>query len=218
MNIRFHTDSVKVGFQKFRSLCFLVLMFFFCSASLHLAADAYKAGAKIETSKGDILIAFYEKEAPKTTEHMKRLIQSGFYNERGMRWHRVVPEFVIQTGDPNNTGSGGSTEHVDLEVKNTLSHCDSGIVAMARSKDLNSASSQFYITLDAQRVLDAKYAIFAHVLTGMSILPRITPQDAVYRIVLVDVENVVPEVNAPVQEHPFWGIFKPAKKKAYATR
>jgi cyclophilin family peptidyl-prolyl cis-trans isomerase len=135
-----------------------------------------------------------------------------------MRWHRVEPEFVIQTGDPTNTGSGGSTEHIDLEVQNTLSHCDAGIVAMARSKELNSASSQFYITLDAQRALDAKYAIFGHVLTGMSILPRITPQDAVYRVVLVDVENVVPEANAPRQEHPIWGIFQPKKKKAYATR
>ncbi|MFN9690601.1 MAG: peptidylprolyl isomerase [Vampirovibrionales bacterium] len=185
---------------------------------LNLVADAYKAGAQIETSKGDIVFAFYEKEAPKTTAHIERLIQSGFYNERGMRWHRVVPEFVIQTGDPTNTGTGGAEEHIDLEVQNTLSHCDAGIVAMARSKELNSASSQFYITLDAQRALDAKYAIFGHVLKGMSILPRITPQDAVYRIVLVDVEGVVPEANAPVQEHPIWGIFQPKKKKAYALR
>ncbi len=179
----------------------------------NLVADAYKAGARIETSKGDIVFAFYEKDAPKTTAHLQKLIQSGFYNEQGMRWHRVVPEFVIQTGDPTNTGSGGSKEQIDLEVQNTLSHCDAGIVAMARSKELNSASSQFYITLEPQRALDAKYAIFGHVLTGMSILPRITPRDAVYRIVLIDVEQVVPEANAPVQEHPVWGIFQPSKKK-----
>ncbi len=194
----------------------LLLITFLSVGGLNLVADAYKAGAQIETSKGDIVFAFYEKEAPKTTAHIQGLIQSGFYNERGMRWHRVVPEFVIQTGDPTNTGTGGSKEHIDLEVQNTLSHCDAGIVAMARSKELNSASSQFYITLDAQRALDAKYAIFGHVLKGMSILPRITPQDAVYRIVLVDVEGVVPEANAPVQEHPIWGIFQPKKKKAYA--
>ena len=201
-----------------REICVLLLMAFGGLGALNLTADAYKAGARIETSKGDIVFAFYEKEAPKTTAHITRLIKSGFYNEQGMRWHRVVPDFVIQTGDPTNTGAGGSSERIDLEVKNTLSHCDAGIVAMARSADLNSASSQFYITLDAQRTLDAKYAIFAHVLSGMSILPRITPKDAVYRIVLMDVEFVVPEANAPVQEHPVWGIFQPKKKTAYTVR
>ena len=184
-----------------------------CLTAPFLEAQAYKAGATIETSKGDIVFAFYDKEAPKTTAHIQSLIQSGFYNEQGMRWHRVVPDFVIQTGDPTNTGSGGSSQQIDLEIQNTLSHCDAGIVAMARGKELNSASSQFYITLESQRALDAKYAIFGHVLKGMSILPRINTQDTVYRIVLMDVENVLPEAMAPVQEHPIWGIFKPTKKK-----
>ncbi|XVJ50671.1 MAG: peptidylprolyl isomerase [Vampirovibrio sp.] len=177
-------------------------------------AQAYQSGAVIETSKGNIVIAFYEKEAPKTTAHVKRLIEEGFYNGKGMRWHRVVPNFVIQTGDPTNTGSGGAPRTVDLEIHNTLKHCDTGIVAMARSSNLNSASSQFYITLSPQSALDAKYAIFAHVIQGMSILNRITPQDDVYRIDLKDVESLQPDASAPVQEHPVWSIFAPSKKKA----
>ncbi len=174
---------------------------------------AYKSGAIIETNKGDIVIEFYEKEAPLTTAHMKQLIQEGFYNQRGMRWHRVVPDFVIQTGDPTNTGSGGSDKTVDLEVRNSLSHCEVGIVAMARGTSLNSASSQFYITLSPQPSLDAKYSIFGRVIQGMPLLPKITPNDEVYQIRLTDVEKLDIEAEAPVQEHPFWGIFKSSKKK-----
>lgn len=205
-----------MGDIRMKKRSFTILTTLLTMLTLMPCADAYKGGAIIETNKGDIVIEFYEKEAPLTTAHMKQLIQDGYYNQRGMRWHRVVPDFVIQTGDPTNTGKGGSDKTVDLEVRNGLSHCEAGIVAMARGTALNSASSQFYITLSPQISLDAKYAIFGRVIQGMRLLPKITPNDEVYQIRLADVEQMAIEAEAPVQEHPFWGIFKSSKKKKKA--
>jgi peptidyl-prolyl cis-trans isomerase B (cyclophilin B) len=175
-------------------------------------ALAEKLGALMETSKGNILIEFYDKEAPKTTAHIKALIARDFYDQ-GMRFHRVVPGFVIQTGDPTNTGTGGCGVNIPLEVNNDLGHVDAGIVAMARGQGLDSASSQFYITLDRQSSLDAKYTIFGRVIQGMDVIPMIDTTDKIYTVELVDIENAQVENDAPKQEHPFWSIFKPRKGK-----
>jgi peptidyl-prolyl cis-trans isomerase B (cyclophilin B) len=178
-------------------------------------ALAEKPGLKINTTKGTIIAELYEQEAPKTVNHIQELVRSGFYSQP-MSWHRVVPGFVIQTGDPTGTGSGGAPKTVPLEVQNDLTHVDAGILGMARSADINSASSQFYITLSPQHALDAKYAVFGRVIQGMDILDNITPNDVMMNVELMDVENVTVEKSAPEQEHPFWGIFKPspAKKKS----
>jgi cyclophilin family peptidyl-prolyl cis-trans isomerase len=99
-----------------------------------------------------------------------------------MKFHRVIPGFVIQTGDPTGTGAGGSKETIPLEVKNTLSHDTKGMVAMARGADLHSATSQFYITLAPQRTLDGKYAIFGKVISGLDVLDKIEKGDMLYGV------------------------------------
>jgi cyclophilin family peptidyl-prolyl cis-trans isomerase len=180
-------------------------------AALPLAL-AEKMGARLSTTKGPIVIEFYEKEAPKTTEHIKSLISSGFYNSP-MLWHRVVPGFVIQTGDPTGTGTGGANKTVPLEVDNELTHVDAGIVGMARSAEPNSGSSQFYITLAPQHSLDAKYTVFGRVIQGMDVIHKINQQDAMISMDLINIEDMAVEKEAPQQEHPFWGIFRPAKSK-----
>jgi peptidyl-prolyl cis-trans isomerase B (cyclophilin B) len=150
-------------------------------------------GALIETQKGNIAIEFFPEQAPMTVENFTKLVEQNFYNAPNMKFHRVVPGFVIQTGDPTGTGAGGSKKTIPLEAKNKLSHNAKGIVAMARSGDPNSATSQFYITLTPQVALDGKYAIFGRVISGMDVLDQIRQGDRLYGVKLIDTTTVVPD-------------------------
>ena len=181
------------------------------TAVLPTTAWAYQPGAKIQTAKGDIIIYLYEKEAPITVKNFKELVTRNFYNDGTMVFHRVVPGFVIQTGDPTGTGTGGSGKTIPLEVRNSLYHNRAGMVAMARSTAPDSASSQFYITLAAQPALDGKYAVFGRVLQGLDVLPRIQQGDGMFSVTLMDVEGIVPE--KPVNVAPKTNLNKLFKKK-----
>jgi cyclophilin family peptidyl-prolyl cis-trans isomerase len=143
-------------------------------------------GALLETERGNIVIELYPDQAPKTVENFTRLVKDGFYNKPGMKFHRVVPGFVVQTGDPSGTGYGGSDKTIPLEVNNRLSHNIQGMVAMARGRDINSATSQFYITLASQTYLDGKYAIFGKVVQGLDVLGQIQLNDKLYGVQLVE--------------------------------
>ncbi len=137
----------------------------------------------IETTKGVITIRLFRKQAPKTVAHFMDLVQAGFYN--GLTFHRVEPGFVIQGGCPNGDGSGlysdpksGKPKMVPLETTAQLSHNAAGVVALARfPKNPNSASCQFYITLQPQPRLDHQYSIFGGVLNGMDVVQRIQKGD-----------------------------------------
>lgn len=153
--------------------------------------DLKTKAAILETEKGNIVFELYPDEAPLTVQNFAKLVQEGFYNRFNMKFHRVVPGFVIQTGDPTGTGAGGSKERVPLEAKNKLSHNTKGMVAMARGADPNSATSQFYITLAPQTTLDGKYAIFGKVIAGMDVLDKIEKDNMLYGIRLVDLDKVV---------------------------
>lgn len=146
--------------------------------------------AVLETEKGNIAFELYPDEAPITVNNFVKLVEQGFYNKFNMKFHRVVPDFVIQTGDPTGTGAGGSQEKIVLEAKNKLSHNAKGMVAMARGPDPNSASSQFYITLAPQTSLDGKYAIFGKVISGLDVLDKIEKDDMLYGIKLVDLKDI----------------------------
>lgn len=147
--------------------------------------------ALIETEQGNIGLELYPDQAPLTVANFVKLVNNGFYNRYNMRFHRVVPGFVVQTGDPTGTGAGGSPESIPLEVRNKLSHNAKGIVAMARGIDTHSATSQFYITLAPQPTLDGKYAIFAKVISGLDVLNKIEKGTMLYGIKLVDVNTIV---------------------------
>jgi peptidyl-prolyl cis-trans isomerase B (cyclophilin B) len=189
----------------------LSLLVMCATAVLPTTAWAYQPGAKIQTAKGDIIIYLYEKEAPITVKNFKELVTRNFYNDGTMVFHRVVPGFVIQTGDPTGTGTGGSGKTIPLEVRNSLYHNRAGMVAMARSTAPDSASSQFYITLAAQPALDGKYAVFGRVLQGLDVLPRIQQGDGMFSVTLMDVEGIVPE--KPVNVAPKTNLNKLFKKK-----
>jgi peptidyl-prolyl cis-trans isomerase B (cyclophilin B) len=137
----------------------------------------------IETSKGKITAILYEKDAKITTSNFIGLVKSKFYD--GLIFHRVERGFVIQTGDPTGTGSGGSKKTIPLEVSPVLKHDSEGIIGMARSNDPNSASSQFYITLRPTPELDGNYAVFGKVVSGMDVVGKIAIGDKVKKIRLL---------------------------------
>lgn len=137
----------------------------------------------IKTSHGLITFKFYPKKAPNTVARIIQLIQSGFYD--GLSFHRVVSDFVIQTGDPTGTGTGGSGQKLQAEF-NQLSHVK-GTMAMARTlTDENSADSQFYIALTALPHLDNKYTVFGQVVDGLDVLDKVRKGDKIISIEYIE--------------------------------
>jgi peptidyl-prolyl cis-trans isomerase B (cyclophilin B) len=130
---------------------------------------------------GEIKIELYPSVAPNTVKNFISLVQKGFYN--GTTFHRVIPGFMIQGGDPNGTGSGGPGYAIKGEFsnngfKNTLKH-ERGIVSMARTSAPNSAGSQFFIMVAATPSLDGEYAAFGKVVSGMETVDKVvnSPRD-----------------------------------------
>ncbi len=142
--------------------------------------------ATLQTEMGDITIKFFYDKAPNHVKNFVDLAASGFYN--GTMFHRVIPGFMIQCGDPYTKkpedpthpyGTGGNGDnHVKAEF-NDISH-KRGIVSMARASDPNSASSQFFIVVKDSTFLDGQYSAFAEVVSGMDAADRIanTPRNA----------------------------------------
>lgn len=127
----------------------------------------------IETAHGTIEVELFEQEAPKTVSRISELAKQGFYN--GLTFHRVVPGFVVQGGDPRGDGTGGSGKNLPAEF-NQHEHVE-GTVAMARAADPNSADSQFYISLGRHPHLDRNYTVFGQVKTGMEAVKKIKVGD-----------------------------------------
>ncbi len=140
--------------------------------------------AVLETNKGTIKFKLFENDAPVTAKNFIDLANKGFYN--GLKFHRVEPNFVIQGGDPKGNGSGGSDKTIPLEVTPKLKHDSAGVVAMARTPDPNSASSQFYITLAPASFLDMQYAVFGKVVEGLDVVKSIKIGDVMKKVTIAD--------------------------------
>ncbi|VVB51023.1 Cyclophilin type peptidyl-prolyl cis-trans isomerase/CLD [uncultured archaeon] len=153
------------------------------TTSTQIPQTKTRRAAVLETAKGTITFVLYENEAPVTTKNFIGLVERGFY--RNMVFHRVVPGFVIQTGDPTGTGRGGSDATIPLEISKALTHVK-GAVGMARSNDPDSASSQFYITLDDTHQLDGGYAVFGKVVSGMDVVESIKQGDTLISVRLIN--------------------------------
>jgi len=131
---------------------------------------------KIEMENGkSMVVELYPDKAPITVENFKKLVSEGFYD--GLIFHRVIPGFVIQGGDPEGTGMGGSDKKIKGEflqngVNNDLKH-ERGVLSMARSMMPDSASSQFFICIEAAPHLDGGYAAFGKVVEGMDVVDEI---------------------------------------------
>lgn len=139
--------------------------------------------AIIKTKFGDIEIKFYSDVAPKHVENFIKLAKSGFYN--GTIFHRVIPGFMIQGGDPNTKdtlkkdiyGQGGPGHTIKAEFSD-IPH-KRGVVSMARAADPDSAGSQFFIVVEDSRFLDRKYSVFGEVTKGIGVADKIVnlPRD-----------------------------------------
>ena len=131
---------------------------------------------RIEMKNGGIIdIELFEDKAPITCANFKKLVEKGFYD--GLIFHRVIAGFMIQGGDPTGTGCGGSDENIKGEflangVKNDISHVR-GVISMARSQSMNSASSQFFIMHADGKFLDGQYAAFGKVVSGIEVVDEI---------------------------------------------
>jgi peptidyl-prolyl cis-trans isomerase B (cyclophilin B) len=144
---------------------------------------------------GAIDIELDPSAAPLTVENFLKLVNDGFYD--GLTFHRIIPGFMIQGGDPEGTGMGGAKETIKGEfssngVDNPLSH-ERGVISMARSQSPDSASSQFFITNADSVFLDGNYASFGTVISGMDVVDRIsavettgTPNDAPLSPVVIE--------------------------------
>ena len=192
-----------------RAICVLLVL----AAALTLGACGKKAAAPAAPAAevfqnvrhaeitvkdyGVIKLELDAGSAPITVENFVKLAQSGFYD--GLTFHRIMDGFMIQGGDPKGNGTGGAEEKIKGEfqqngVPNPISHVK-GVISMARSKDPNSASSQFFITVADATFLDGAYAAFGRVTEGMEIAEQIA-KDAKP----VDGNGTVPPEAQPVIE------------------
>jgi peptidyl-prolyl cis-trans isomerase B (cyclophilin B) len=131
---------------------------------------------------GEIRLEFYPEDAPKTVENFVTLAKKGFYN--GLNFHRVVPDFVVQGGCPQGTGTGGPGYQIKAEF-NKQKHVR-GTLAMARSQHPDSAGSQFYICYGPTPHLDGQYTVFGRVVSGMEHVDRIKQGDKMTSVTITD--------------------------------
>jgi peptidyl-prolyl cis-trans isomerase B (cyclophilin B) len=148
-------------------------------ASAASAAD--KLTATIETSKGNIELELTPDKTPVTVANFVNLAQHGFYN--GVKFHRVINEFMIQGGDPTGTGAGGPGYRFEDEFDPTLSHTGPGVLSMANAGP-GTNGSQFFITHVATPWLDGKHSVFGKVIKGQDVVNSIKQGDKIEKVTI----------------------------------
>ncbi len=140
------------------------------AAGAALAEDDAQNTLILTTKHGKVMIRLRPDLAPKHVAQIKTLVKRKFYD--GIVFHRVIPGFMAQTGDPTGTGSGGS-DLPDLPAEFTSTPFKRGTVGMARASDPNSANSQFFICFADASFLDGQYTVFGEVVSGMDVVDKI---------------------------------------------
>lgn len=145
---------------------------------------------------GKISVELDADTAPITVTNFVNLAESGFYD--GLTFHRIIDGFMIQGGDPDGNGTGGSDKEIKGEfsengVENNISHVR-GVISMARSMDVNSASSQFFIVQTDSTYLDGSYAAFGHVTEGMEVVDKICKEVPSSDLVDADKQPVITSI------------------------
>lgn len=186
--------------KKFRFLLGIVLipLLFLtgCSSDEETLTGKHHAEIVVQ-DYGTIKVELDADQAPITVQNFIDLANSGFYD--GLTFHRIIEGFMIQGGDPNGDGTGGSGHTIRGEftqngVNNTLSHTR-GAISMARSSAMNSASSQFFIVHEDSTYLDGSYAVFGYVTEGMDVVDAIATS-----VTVEDSNGTVAKENQPVIE------------------
>jgi peptidyl-prolyl cis-trans isomerase B (cyclophilin B) len=135
--------------------------------------------ATIETSQGKIRLELFDDKVPKTVANFEKLANQGFYN--GLKFHRVIKDFMIQTGCPRGTGTGGPGYTFADEFHPELKHSGPGILSMANAGP-NTNGSQFFITHVATPWLDGKHSVFGKVIEGQDVVNKIAQGDTMTEI------------------------------------
>jgi peptidylprolyl isomerase len=155
-------------------ICLCLSAFGVSAVSAAVAIKDPENTAIMELKNGRVIIEMRPDLAPKHVARIKELIRKGFYD--GTPFHRVIPGFMAQGGDPTGTGRGGSGFHIPAEFSREK-HVR-GTVSMARASDPNSADSQFFICFAPQTSLDGQYTIWGRVIDGMDFVDQIKKGDA----------------------------------------
>lgn len=142
--------------------------------------------AEMRTDKGTMTIEFFEKDAPNTVANFVKLAESGYYD--GITFHRVIPNFMIQGGDPSGTGAGGPGYSIDCELTGENQYHDRGVLSMAH-RGRNTGGSQFFICHNRQNTahLDRNHTVFGKVVEGLDVIDQIRQGDKIQSITVTEV-------------------------------
>ena len=148
--------------------------------------------AEIKTSKGNMIVEFYDKDAPNTVANFVKLAKEGYYD--GLAFHRVIPNFVIQGGCPNSrpgsdgmAGTGGPGYQIDCELDGDNQHHDRGVLSMAHA-GRNTGGSQFFVCHSRTNTahLDRNHTCFGKVTEGLEVIDMIEPMDEIVSVTVAE--------------------------------
>lgn len=141
------------------------------------------------TDKGTLLIEFYDDDAPLAVQNFIDLSKKGFYD--GLKFHRVIPGFVVQGGCPDGTGGGGPGYTIPCELDGTKQYHDRGVLSMAH-RGRNTGGSQFFICHNRQNTahLDRNHTCFGKVVEGLDIIDDIRQGDTIQKVTIIESEAV----------------------------
>jgi peptidyl-prolyl cis-trans isomerase B (cyclophilin B) len=145
---------------------------------------------RMETNKGTIMLELWSDDAINTVKNFVELAKSGFYN--GLKFHRVVPDFVIQGGDPLGNGTGGPGYAIPCETRGSRQKHIEGALSMAHA-GLNTGGSQFFIVLGEKNCkhLDGKHTVFGRVTQGFDVVKQIKPGDRMTKVEVLEIDPVI---------------------------
>ena len=145
--------------------------------------------AEIKTERGNLKVDFYDKDAPNTVANFVKLAKEGYYD--GLTFHRVIPEFVVQGGCPNGTGTGGPGYSIDCELDGDNQYHDKGVLSMAHA-GRNTGGSQFFICLNRSNTqhLDRNHTCFGKVTEGIDVIDQIRQGDRITSITVFEEKTV----------------------------
>jgi peptidyl-prolyl cis-trans isomerase B (cyclophilin B) len=147
-----------------------------------MAIDADKTyQATIETDRGEVALELYPEHAPKTVNNFVFLAREGFYD--GVSFHRVIPDFMIQGGDPTGSGRGGPGYRFEDELQDNPLRHEKGVISMANAGP-GTNGSQFFITHSPQPHLDGRHTVFGRVVEGQEVVDAIRQGDRMTRVVI----------------------------------
>jgi peptidyl-prolyl cis-trans isomerase B (cyclophilin B) len=141
--------------------------------------------AEMVTDKGTMIIEFYENDAPLAVENFIKLSKEGYYN--GIKFHRVIPDFMVQGGDPTGTGAGGPGYEIPCELTGDNQFHDRGVLSMAH-RGRNTGGSQFFICHNRKNTqhLDRNHTCFGKVVEGIDIVDALRQGDVIQKITILE--------------------------------